>query len=298
MATFVRVIDAGSLSSAARSLNMSLAAVSRQVGALEKETGASLLVRTTRKHSVTEAGRRYYVQCVRVLREVDAAQASVRPGGMLEGALTISVPVTLGLERIFPHVRQLLTRHAGLRVDIRFEDRLADIVGEGVDVAIRGGGTLPESTSFISRRLLTYHRIVVASPSYIKRRGEPKTPDELADHDALLHVGASTSTAMWRFRRGDEESSVKVGWTFRTNLVYALREAALAGLGVAQVADWLVARDIAEGRLKVLLPEYVSPPLDVCAVYRRELRNSARIRAFLGVLSSAYATEMKVAKRG
>jgi DNA-binding transcriptional LysR family regulator len=285
MATFVRVIDAGSLSGAARSLNLSLAAVSRQVGALEKETGTSLIVRTTRKQMVTEAGRRYYDQCMRVLREVEAARAVVRAGGDVDGVLTVSAPVTLGLERVLPQMPALFAKHAGLRVDLRFEDRMVDLVTEGIDVAIRGGGMLPESTSFVARRLLTYPRVVVASPRYLKSRGEPRAPYDLMKHDMLLHASAGSPTTSWRFQRGSEEMSIRLNWAFRSNLVYALREAALAGLGIAQVPDWLVAKDVAAGGLRVLLTDYHTPPVVISAVYRRELRNAARVRAFLSVLA-------------
>jgi DNA-binding transcriptional LysR family regulator len=288
MSTFVRVIDSGSLSGAARSLNISLAAVSRQIGALEKETGTPLIMRSTRKHTVTEAGRRYYEQCVRVLREVDAAQAIARSSGGMEGVLTVSAPVTLGLERVLPHLPDLIAKHAGLRIDIRFEDRLVDIVGEGIDVAIRGGGMLPDSTSFLARRLMAYPRVVVASPKYIKARGEPRAPYELVKHDALLHASAAAASTSWRFRRGTEESSVRLNWTLRTNLVYALREAAVAGAGIALVPDWLVEHEVAAGKLKVLLADYHTEPLVVSAVYRRELRSSPRLRALLDVLETAY----------
>jgi DNA-binding transcriptional LysR family regulator len=291
MATFVRVIDAGSLSGAARSLNLSLAAVSRQVGALEKETGTTLIVRTTRKQMVTEAGRRYYDQCMRVLREVEAARASVRAGADVDGVLTVSAPVTLGLERVLPHIPALFAKHAGLRVDLRFEDRMVDLVTEGIDVAIRGGGMLPESTSFVARRLLTYPRIVVASPRYLKARGEPRAPYDLVKHDMLMHASAGSPTTSWRFQRGTEEMSIRLNWSFRSNLVYALRDAALAGLGIAQVPDWLVAKDVAAGKLRVLLTEYHSAPVVISAVYRRELRNAARVRAFLSVLTAGQSLD-------
>jgi DNA-binding transcriptional LysR family regulator len=288
MVTFVRVIEAGSLSNAARSLNLSLAAVSRQVGALERETGIPLILRSTRKHTVTEAGRRYYDQCVRVLREVDAAQAIARASDAVDGVLVVSVPVTLGLERVLPHIPAMLQKHAGLRVDLRFEDRFVDILGEGIDVAIRAGGMLPDSSSFMARRLMTYPRIVVASPAYIKARGQPRAPYDLAKHDILLHASAAASLTSWRFRNGSEESSVRVNWTLRTNLIYALRDAALAGAGIALVPDWLVARDVAAGRLRVLLAGYESEPTTVNAVFRRELRSSPRVRALLSVLTAVY----------
>ncbi len=291
MATFVRVIDAGSLSSAARSLNVSLAAVSRQVGALEKETGTPLIMRSTRKQTVTEAGRRYYDQCVRVLREVDAARAVVRSGSGVEGVLTVSAPVTLGLERVLPFIPALLAKHAGLRIDLRFEDRLVDIVGEGIDVAIRSGGMLPESTSFVARRLLSYPRVVVASPRYLERRGVPRAPHDLVKHDILMHASAVAQTASWRFRRGSEESSIRLDWVLRTNLIYALRDAAVAGMGVAHLPDWLVARQVEAGELRLLLADYHSEPLNVSAVFRRELRNSARVRALLGVIAAAYSQD-------
>lgn len=294
MTTFVRVVDAGSLSAAARSLRLSPAAVSRQIAALEEELGGPLIVRSTRKQTITDGGRRYYERCIRVLQGVEEAQATLRAETAVAGAITVTAPVTFGLERVQPHLPGLLAKHPGLQIDLRVEDRLVDLIAEGVDIAIRGNVLLPETTSIVARKLTTYRRVVVASPAYLKEHGEPKTPEALTAHKILLHAGAATSSLVWQFRRDSAQWSINVPWTLRSNAVYALRASALAGVGIAQVPEWLVAEDVAENRLKILLREYNSPDVTVYAVHRRELRTSARVRAFLDHLGTAYKHEQAV----
>ena len=175
MATYVRVIEAGSFSAAAKQLRVSSAAVSRQIATLEAELGAPLLARSTRRMAVTSAGRRYYERCLRILRDVDEAQAIGRGEG-LDGLLLVSAPVTFGLARVVPHVHSLLTKHPGLRVDLRLEDRLIDLVLEGVDVAIRVGGELPESTGLVAHRILglpARHRRLAGLPEAQGRAEDP-----------------------------------------------------------------------------------------------------------------------------
>lgn len=291
METFTRVVEAGNLSSAARALGLSVPAVSRQLRALETSLGAPLLLRTTRSLSVTDGGRRYYERCLRVLREVEAAQESARPGSAAEGVVTVTAPVTLGLARVGPLLPSLFARHPGLRVDLRLEDHMADLVAEGVDVAIRAGAAAPDSASLVARRIMTYQRVAVASPKYLKRRGEPRTPDALARHDALVHVGASPTAGLWRFSRDGSETAVEVRGALRCNAPYALRDACVAGLGVALLPAWLVEDDVTAGRLRVVLRAYETPAVAVSALYRTELRGAPRVRAFVDHLAAACAPE-------
>lgn len=288
MATFVKVVESGKLSVAAKALQMSLPAVSRQLSALEKLLGSPLLLRSTRSMTVTEGGRRYYEHCLRVLHEVEAAQSSLRPSTTLAGTLTVTAAVTFGLARVCPHLPSLLSAHPDLRVDLRLEDRLIDLVEEGVDIAIRGGSQLPDSASLIARPLITYQRVVVASPKYLQSRGTPMTPTDLQQCDALTHLGASGTADTWRFTKGRTEVEVKVRGPMRTNAVYALRDGAIAGLGVALLPDWLVAADVAAGRLKVLLPGFASMPTVISAVYRTEHRGMSRVKAFVEHLARQY----------
>lgn len=288
MATFVKVVESGKLSVAAKALQMSLPAVSRQLSALEKLLGSPLLLRSTRSMTVTEGGRCYYEHCLRVLHEVEEAQSSLRTSTTLAGTLTVTAPVTFGLARICPHLPSLLGAHPDLRVDLRLEDRLVDLVEEGVDIAIRGGSQLPDSASLIARPLVTYQRVVVASPKYLQSRGTPMTPTDLQRFEALTHLGASGTADTWRFTKGRAEVEVKVRGPMRTNAVYALRDGAIAGLGVALVPDWLVAADVAAGRLKILLPGFATAPTVVSAVYRTEHRGTSRVKSFVEHLARQY----------
>lgn len=291
MTTFVRVVDAGSLSAAARSLRLSPAAVSRQIAALEETLGGPLIMRSTRKQTITDGGRRYYEHCVRVLQGVEEAQASLRAETAVAGTLTVTAPVTFGLERVQPHLPALLAKHPGLQIDLRIEDRLVDLIAEGVDIAIRANILLPETTSIVARKLTTYRRVVVASPRYVKEHGEPKTPEALTGHKILLHAGAVTTSVVWQFRRDSAQWSINVPWILRTNAVYALRASALESIGIAMLPEWFVAKDVANHRLNILLREYQSPEVTVYAVHRRELRTSARVRAFLDHLGTTYKQE-------
>jgi DNA-binding transcriptional LysR family regulator len=288
MTTFVRVVDAGSLSAAARSLHLSPAAVSRQIAALEETLGGPLIVRSTRKQTITAGGRRYYEHCVTVLREVESAQSSIREDSAVSGTLTVTAPVTFGLERVQPYLPAFLAKHPCLQVDLRLEDRVVDLISEGVDVAIRTNVLLPETTAIVAHRLLTYRRIVVASPRYLEDHGEPKTPDDLHRHKLLLHAGAGVPSLIWQFRRGSEQWSLNIPWIFRSNAVYALRDAAIDDVGIAQLPDWLVAKDIERGRLREVLDDFKVGDVTVYAVYRRELRASARVRAFIAHLTASY----------
>ncbi|MFO0612500.1 MAG: LysR family transcriptional regulator [Polyangiaceae bacterium] len=292
MATFVRVVETGGLSAAARPLGLSVAAVSRQISSLEAEVGAALLLRTTRRLNVTEEGRRYYDHCLRVLREVEAAQASVRGAPGVEGLLIVTAPVTFGLARVSPHLGALLAKHRGLSVDLRVEDRIVDLVSEGADVAIRTGiHGVSASSSLVARRLTSYRRVVVASPRYVKRRGEPRAPSALSKHDAIVHLATNGRTPSWRFSRDGEEVEVRVSGTIASNAPYAMRDAALAGVGVSIVPEWLVADDIAAHRLRILLPDWELAPVVVTGVFRAEMRGAARVRALLDHLVDVYAVE-------
>jgi DNA-binding transcriptional LysR family regulator len=292
MATFVRVVETGGLSAAARPLGLSVAAVSRQVSALEASLGGALLLRTTRRVKVTKEGWRYYDHCLRVLREVEAAQASIRQKSSVDGLLVVTAPVTFGLARVSPHVATLLTKHRGLRIDLRIEDRVVDLVGEGIDVAIRTGTSLADSSSLVGRRLTSYGRVVVASPRYLKRRGEPRTPPLLADHDAIVHFASAGRVTTWRFSRDGEAVDVRVGGVVASNAPYAMRDCALAGLGVAILPAWLVADEVADGRLRVVLSEWQLAPVVVTGVFPAEVRGAPRVRAFLDHLAGAYAKDV------
>jgi DNA-binding transcriptional LysR family regulator len=279
MATFVRVIEAGSFSSAAKQLRISPGAVSRQMATLEADVGAGLILRSTRRMTITEAGRRYYERCLRILREVDDARGIGR-SDQVDGALQVSASVTFGLARVVPHVPSLLARYPGLRLDLRLEDRLLDLALEGVDVAIRVGSAPPDSANVVANPLMSFRRRAVAAPAYLKRKGEPKTPEALAKHDVLTHSG-SPAPDVWSLRDDEREARVRVNVTFRSNALHALRELAVAGAGIALLPEWLVTDQLKRRTLRPVLDGWRSGAVPVQALFRTEHRGSRRVRALV-----------------
>jgi len=286
MATYVRVVEAGSFSAAARQLRISPAAVSRQITTLEAELRVSLLRRTTRRMSITASGRTYYERCVRVLREVEDAQAIGRSAAT-EGLLIVSAPVTFGLACVVPHLSSFMAARPRLRVDLRLEDRLIDLTLEGIDVAIRVGNVLPNRTDVIAHELMSFRRVLVASPSYLKRRGEPRTPEALAKHDALSYPFADALDS-WDLLGKEREARVRLDVAFRSNAPSALRSLAVDGAGIALLPAWFVEDEVERGALRILLRGWETGPVAVHALHRREHRGSARVRAFIDHLRSAY----------
>jgi DNA-binding transcriptional LysR family regulator len=284
METFVRLVDGKSLSAAARARRMSLPAVSRQLRALEEELGTSLVVRSTRKLHVTDAGMEWYARCLRVLREVDEAKSIVRGTKQVQGKLVVSASFSFGMAIIVPRLAKLVGDHPRLQVDLRLEDHLVDLVGEGVDVAVRAGTPPPNTTAFLAQPIFQMDRLLVASPRYLRRLGTPRTPHDLERATCLVQVTPAGTTVAWELRRDDERRVVDVRAQLRCNTPNALRALALADAGIAYVPDWLVQDELERGALRRVLPEWRSSPTTAWAVYRAELRGSPRMRAFLACL--------------
>jgi DNA-binding transcriptional LysR family regulator len=284
LATFVRIVDAGSLSGAARALRLSLPAVSRQLKSLEDELGVTLVMRSTRRLSVTDDGRQWYERAQRVLREIDEARRSRGGAGDVRGTLVVSAPITIASHLVIPRLPAIHRAHPELAIDLRLEDRFVDLVGDGVDVAIRGGAPPPDTTSFVALPVLEFQRWLVASPAYLRRSGCVRDPEELAGHACLPQLGASGPVTRWRFAKGDEERVVDVRGPVRATAPLAIRELALAGMGLALLPEWLVAGDVLANRLKRAAPGWETPRVTTWALYRAELRGSPRIRAFLDAI--------------
>ena len=287
MTTYVRVVEAGSLSAAAKQLRISPAAASRQLATLEAELRQTLLLRTTRRMSVTPAGDRYYQSCLRVLREVEDAQ-SIATEGEPDGFLQVSAPVSFGLARVAPHMGALMARHPRMRVDLRLEDRLIDLALEGADLAIRVGTRPPERTDVVAHRLTSYTRRVVAAPSYLRRHGEPADPEALARLDALTSP-ASNPADLWMLTDGQRQVRLRLTVAFRSNALQAVRDLAVAGAGVALLPEWFVTDQLRRRTLRVLLPDWHSEVVPVNAIHRIKHRGASRIRAFVDHLRNAYA---------
>lgn len=282
--TFVRIVEAGSLSAAARSFRLSLPAVSRQVQTLEDELGAKLLQRTTRSLRLTDAGRRFHEHATRLVHEADAALASVQESRAVRGPVVVSASVTLGVLRIVPGLSSLTREHPGLDLRLRLEDRSADLVSEGVDIAVRAGMELPSSTGLIAVPLARFERHLVASPGYLKRNGSPKNVAALARHAAVLGMDSGGD---WSFSEEGEDVRVSVRPSLRVSTLLGVREAVLADLGLALLPNFVVSEQLKSGALKRVLPSATLTPVTSHALYRVEQRGTPRIQAVLGYLQRA-----------
>lgn len=280
--TFVRVVEAGSLSAAARTRKLSLAAVSRQISALEEDLRTTLIVRTTRRLQLTHNGRRWYEHSTRLLRELDDARADVAESGEVRGSVVISAPITLGLSHVVPRVEALARKHPRLDVDVRLEDQVIDLVGDEVDIAVRGGITPPDSASVIAHPLLEFRRVLAAAPAYLSRSGTPKHPRDLERHDCLVQRNLAAAFTRWQLERDGETVEVTPRARLSSTAPVVLRDWAVSGAGIALLPEWLVP----PGRsLRRILDGWASPSIRAWALHRIEVRAAPRIRAVVAALA-------------
>lgn len=281
--TFVRIADQGSISRAARSLGLSVAMASRHLRALEREFGVELMRRNTRHLALTEPGQELLLRARSVLSNISEARDILRPGRGAAGLLIVSLPVSFGLSQVGPLFPQLLERHPRLRLDLRFEDRLVDLLAEGIDLAIRAGVRPPDSPFLAARRIATLRRVVCATPSLLARHRRIHGVDDLARIPCVLQGAPPTQ---WSFETPTGLQEVKVDGRFRSNNVFAMREAALAGLGIARLPEWIMADDLKTKRLVQVLPDFTVPIVEIFGVYHASARGSAAIHAVLDFLQT------------
>lgn len=275
------VVERGSISAAAAGLGVSVSTASRALGALEEDLGVQLVARTTRRMKLTDAGTRLYDRARRIALELEQARAEVTGPGGVTGRLAVSISVTLGLRRLLPSLPELVRRHPGLQLDVRLEDHPVDLIASGVDIVIRAGRAPTARNSLVARRLITSPSWLVAASGYLHRRGAPAHPEDLAGHDALVHLGPAGATAHWNLKRGSQTFEVPVRGPLRSNTLLALHAAAVGGMGIASLPVWLVHAEVVAGSLVRVLTEYELPTIQVNAIYREDLRSDARVAAFL-----------------
>jgi DNA-binding transcriptional LysR family regulator len=287
MKVFAAVVEAGSFTAATRVLGMSKAAVSRYVGELEERLGLRLLHRTTRKLSPTTEGEIFYARCRELLDNLDEAEAEVTSRtGEATGLLKVNVPVTFGLMHLAPLWPAFLARHPKLAIDITLSDRVADLVEEGFDIAVRIGQL--SASSLISRKLASTRLVLCASPGYLQRRGAPGRPSELLHHDVISYSLFSTGEN-WSFTGPDGEVSVKVAPRVRTNSGDTIRAAALQHQGIILQPTFIVGADLAQGTLQEIMPGYRSVELGIHAVYPSRKFVSPKVRLLIDFLVEAFA---------
>ena len=286
ISTFVDVVAKGSLSAAARAEGIAPAMIGRRLDALEERLGVKLLQRTTRKIALTNEGITFLEDCQRVLADLENAEAAVSErSARASGHLQISAPAGFGRQHVAPLIPSFLTQHRDVSVTLNLNDRVVDLIGEGIDVAIRIAAL--SDSSLIGVKLADNKRVVVASPAYIKRHGAPASLDDLAKHNCLA-ISSEGSQRGWTFRQNGRNVTLKVtGMVCNDGAV--LHDWALSGKGLAWRSMWEVGSALESGELVTLLDEFAAPGNDIYAVFAQRRHLPLRIRAFVDFLRHAYA---------
>jgi len=283
MQAFVAVADLQGFAPAARKLGLSPSAVTRLIAGLEDRLGARLLQRTTRSVTLTDAGSRYLERARRILADLEEAENSVesertRPGGRL----VVSAPIGFGRLHVSPVISAYLKHYPEVGADLRLSDRMINLVEEGVDLAVRIGH-LPDST-LVARHVGEMRRIVVASKDYLKARGEPTRPEEIASHDTI-QFGAMTAAPDWRFVEDGREVRISPSPRFSSNSADAAIQYAEAGGGLTRVLAYQAAASLKAGRLTIVLAKFEQPPLPIHIVYPTSRLLSANVRTFIDLVT-------------
>jgi len=285
MATFVRVVETGSFSAAARQLNVGQPAVSKTIAQLENRLQVTLLTRSTHGLTPTEAGQLFYERARSAVQEADEAELAARGAGAgLSGRLRVSAATTFARLHIMPALPRFLAAHPDLDIDIILDDRMIDLVAEGVDISLRMG-TLPDSAA-VARKLASGRRSVIATPGYLARAGEPGTPADLAEHEVVTQ---SQLPNVWAFARDGAQASVAVRGRVRVSAAEGIRAAVLADLGLTIASDWMFWNELSDGIVRRVLTPWSLPRLDLWAVFPSGRMPSAKARQFAGFVETVMA---------
>ena len=283
--TFVTVVESGTLSRAAERLETTAGAVSRRITALEQRLGLRLLNRTTRRLSLTEAGERYYEDVVGILRALEEAEdRATHLSDSPRGNLRVAAPLSFGVRILAPMLPGFAARFPALRVSIDLDDRRVDLLGSGVDLALRIGPL--EDSTLVARRIRDYRRVICAAPLYLERRGEPRTPSDLVEHDCL-HYSNITLKEEWSFgAQTGVPQTVEVRGPLCANNGDLLREVAVSGMGICSLPEFIAADDLAAGRLTAILAGFETPPLTLWALWPSRRFVPAKVRVFVDYLAN------------
>ncbi|WP_374319712.1 LysR family transcriptional regulator [Aquabacterium sp.] len=285
--TFVAVAQRGSLTAAANAEGVAPAVIGRRIDALEERLGVKLLVRTTRRISLTHEGSAFLEDAQRLLADLANAEASVSAGGVkASGHLRITAPAGFGRRHVAPLVPKFLSRHPEVSMSLNLSDRLVDLVNEGFDCAIRVGN-LPDS-SLVSVRLADNRRLCVASPVYLARCGTPLHPSDIARHECLTLSSEASQTRGWAFLLDGEPAYVRPSAKLDCSDGQVLHAWCLEGLGLAWRSWWEVAGDIRAGRLVSVLDEFIAPPNGIYAVFAQRKHQPLRLRLWLDFIKEVY----------
>jgi DNA-binding transcriptional LysR family regulator len=287
--SFVAVATKGSLTATALAEGVAPAVIGRRIDALEERLGVKLLVRTTRRISLTHEGSAFLEDCQRLLSDLASAEASVSAGGVkASGHLRVTAPAGFGRRHVAPLVPRFIALHPDVSVSLNLSDRVVDIVNEGFDCAVRVGD-LPDS-SLISVRLADNRRQCVAAPSYLQRAGVPQHPADLGRHECLTLSSDASQTRGWAFRVDGEVTHLRPHGRLDCSDGQVLHDWCLQGLGIAWRSTWEVASEISAGRLQPLLEHYAAPPNGIFAVFTHARHLPLRVRLWIDFLKQTYGS--------
>lgn len=284
---FARIVRTGNMSATAREIGMSPAAVSKALKRLEEALDVRLLNRTTRQVVVTEAGQIFYERITDVLAALDEVETFMAgKGAEIAGSLRISAPTSFGRLHVAPHLCQFMSRHPKVRIELVLSDRFSDIIAEGYDLAIRISAL--KDTGLVARRLASVRRVLCASPEYVAAHGKPATFDELKTHQCL----PSHNGEPWRLEGPQGLLIYRPQGLLTTNSSEVIREAVISGLGIALRSTWDIGKELAEGKLVQLLPEYEgAKDVAISALYPSRHFLLPKVRAFIDYLHEIYRKE-------
>jgi DNA-binding transcriptional LysR family regulator len=285
--SFAAVASKGSLTAAAHAEGVAPAVIGRRIDALEERLGVKLLVRTTRRLTLTHEGSAFLEDCQRILADIANAEASVSAGGVkASGHLRITAPAGFGRRHVAPLVPKFLALHPDVSLSLNLSDRVVDIVNEGFDSAVRVGD-LPDS-SLVSVRLADNRRLCVAAPSYLRRAGTPKLPAELMRHECLLLSSDASQTRGWAFKVDGEVTHLRPSGRLDCSDGQVLHAWCLQGLGLAWRSTWEVEEQIAAGDLQEVLAEFAAPPNGIYAVVPQRRHLPLRVRLWIDFLKHSF----------
>lgn len=297
MRTFVRVVEAGGFSAVAREFDSTQSAISKQVAALERELGARLLTRSTRSLSLTDEGARYFEQVRCLIAEIAEAETLVRSGEQqLSGWLRVGSSVGFGRMKLMPLVQSFLAGHPEVRIDLRLNDDLVDLIEEGIDVAVRLGEL--SDSALMARRIGTAHRWLLAHRDYLRRlpRGSKplRSPQDLARHNCVVYTGLAWRHT-WTLTAGPgasepvgTEQVITVQGNLQTNSSEVIRASVMSGMGIVNAPTWMFDDELARGEVVRVLPDWEAAVIPIHLVSPRERRTSAKVKAFGDHMARAF----------
>ena len=293
---FRRVVELESFSRAAEDLHLSNAAVSKNVRELEKALKTQLIQRTTRRLSLTETGQLYFQKVCSILDELSMVEETVSDlSTKPHGRLRVTAPMSLGLTHVATAIYQFQLAYPDIQIELSLSDRYVDLIEEGFDVGIRGGGA-NQDTSLVMYRICEFQRVVCASPTYLQQYGEPLSPKELEQHQCIIY-SLARSPSEWSFWRGEETTVVNVSGSLKVNNSLAASQASIAGIGIIFLPIFVASDALKKGALQIILQEWSAEPLILYAIYQKHRQQSRKLQVFIEFISNALASIVGIGRK-